>query len=391
MAAADSNNKLTTKDFGKLKVAVIHYWMVTWRGGEKVIKSILDLFPQADIYTLFYDESVCGPHLKGHKVYSSSLDYPFLRKHYQKLFPFYPKGVRSWELKDDYDLIISSESGPTKGIAKPDKTPHLCYIHTPMRYCWGFTDHYLEALPSWARGLAKKEFERLRKWDLTTVENVDYYVANSMNVVNRVKKYYQREAGVCYPPISLDLFENELPKREGKHYLSFGAITPYKNISLLVDTFNESGEPLVVIGDGSERRKLEEKAKENIQFTGTLPWKEIMKLVHQSKALLFPGEEDFGMIPLEVMSQGVPVIALKKGGALETVVENPESPKLSSGIFFDEPTRDQLKDAIQRFESIEDQFDPSWIRSHARNFGEDVFQQTFSEHVLKLMNGNIPC
>ncbi|MCP4296905.1 MAG: glycosyltransferase family 4 protein, partial [Proteobacteria bacterium] len=323
------------EELKELKVAIVHYWLVTWRGGEKVLESILDLFPKADIYTLFYDPDVCGKYLQGHRVSASKLDYPFLRKHYQKVFPLYPYGIRSLKLEGSYDLLISGESGPAKGIANPDNIPHLCYINSPMRYCWGYRDEYLQAMPGWSRSIADRAFESLRKWDETTINNVDHYVANSKNVAKRVNKYYQRDADVCYPPISLDLFDQELQNRSKKHFLSFGAVTPYKNIDLLIDTFNENGLPLVVIGEGSERKKLEQKANSNIQFLGQQPWAKVISLINESRALLFPGEEDFGMIPLEVMSQGIPVIAYNKGGALETVVENISKPENSSGLFFE--------------------------------------------------------
>ncbi len=378
--------KYTEQDLKELKVAFVHYWFVTWRGGEKVVKSLLKLFPKADIYTLFFEPNVCGPHLSGHRVYSSNLNLPIVRNHYQKLFSLYPLGIKSLKLKKQYDLIISSESGPAKGIANPNRIPHLCYIHSPMRYCWGFTDAYLDTLPNWSRSMAKHLFERLRKWDLTTINNVDLYVANSNNVANRVRKYYNKPARICFPPIAGELFKNDPNRMQGEYYLSFGAITPYKNIDLLVETFNQSGEKLVVIGDGSEREKLEKQAKPNIQFLGSLPDSDMLGYIRRARALLYPGEEDFGMVPLEVMSQGVPVIAYGKGGALESVVENKKDVSKSSGIFFYEDTVESLKKALEYFEGIENQFDAKWIYRHARSFGEDRFQNEMIAHILDLLN-----
>lgn len=362
-----------------MKVAIVHYWFVTRRGGEKVVESILKIFPEADIYTLFYDEETYGKYLEDNKVYTSRLNRStFLRKHYQKIFPLYPYGIRSLELQDDYNLIISSESGPAKGIKMPDGTPHICYIHSPMRYCWGFTQDYLDSLPKLARPLAAFFFERLRKWDKTTIDNVDHYIANSVNVANRVKKFYKREASVIPPPIELQLFEHHVKRNESlKYYLSFGAITPYKRIDLLVDLFNKTGEKLIVIGNGSEREKLEKKAKSNIKFLGSIEWQEIEDVFKNTKALLFPGEEDFGMIPLEAMAYGIPVLAYGKGGALETVVENPEAVYESSGMFFKDQTIESLEDCIQRFEKNAHLFDPVWIKNHARKFGEDIFLDRF--------------
>lgn len=373
------------KPLHEWKVAIIHYWFVTWRGGEKVVESILKLFPNADVYTLFYDEEVCGPHLKGHHVYTSVLNTPTLRRHYQKTFPLYPEGIQSLKLKDEYDLVISSESGPAKGVKVPDHTPHLSYVHTPMRYCWGYRESYLESIPGFARGIADWFFERLRKWDLTTVDNVDCYLANSQNVADRITRYYNKSSSVVYPPIALDLFQKDrlitAPVKERNYYLSFGAVTPYKNIDLLVDTFNKNGQELMVIGDGSEKEKLSKVAGDNIQFTGSLPWKKITEYILGAKALLFPGEEDFGMIPLEVMAHGLPVIALGKGGALETVIENKELPAESSGLFFHENSVNALQEALEDFEKIADQMNPEWIFNHARTFGEDQFLENFLQKI----------
>lgn len=388
LAAVGPESTTTAIGFSGLKVAIVHYWLVTWRGGEKVVESLLKLFPDADIYTLFYDASVCEPYLKNNRVYTSSLDHRFLRKHYQMLFPFYPAGIRSLKLQQKYDLILSSESGPAKGIRNPDRIPHICYIHSPMRYCWGFTQTYLDSIPRWMRGIARWQFNKLKQWDITTVNNVDYYVANSRNVADRVKRYYGKTAGICYPPIALELFEHELVTNRREYYLSFGAITPYKNIDLLIETFNRLDRKLVIIGTGSEKIRLERLVKKNIEFKGALPLPAVIEYIQNSRALLFPGEEDFGMVPLEVMSQGVPVIAYRKGGALETVVEDSQRPEQSTGLFFDEPTVPSLLQALERFESLENRFDPNWIRAHVRKFGEDHFLRVMREHIVKLLENN---
>jgi len=372
-----------------MKVAIIHYWFITWRGGEKVVKSLLELFPDADIYTLFYDKDSCQQHLENHNVYSSILNNKILRAKYQKIFPLYPLGIKSLKLRDNYDLIISSESGPAKGININNNAPHLCYIHTPMRYCWGFTNDYINSMHPILKSFAQIGFEYLRKYDLSTIDNVTKYVANSQNVKNRVKQYYNRTASVVYPPIELSLFEKDNIVKESpssrQYYLSFGAITPYKNINLLVDTFNQNRKKLIVIGEGSERKKLMAKANDNIVFTGALKWAEIRNYILNAKALLFPGEEDFGMIPLEVMAHGVPVIALGKGGALETVVQNLDNPINSSGLFFEEPMVESLLAALNKFEQIQGEFSPERIRSHARNFGEDVFLEKIKKEINSIV------
>ncbi|MBU2512123.1 glycosyltransferase [bacterium] len=388
-AAGIKQGNYTIDDLKDLKVALVHYWLVTWRGGEKVLASLLKIFPKADIYTLFYDEKTCRPYLGNHAVHASCLNLPKLRFQYQKIFPLYPLGIRSLKLKKKYDLIFSSESGPAKGIANPDRIPHICYVHSPMRYCWGFTDMYLEALPKWSRSIAAWQFRKLKEWDLTTIDNVDFYLANSDNVKDRIKQYYGKDATTCYPPIAMDLFAGNSKRRIGDYYLSFGALTPYKGIRLLVETFNKLNKKLIVIGDGSEKKKLQAMANDNIEFLGSLPYDTVVEYIQNTRALLFPGEEDFGLIPLEVMSQGVPVIAYKKGGALETVVENRNDISRSSGIFFEQQIIDSLQEGLEYFESVESEFDPDWIRNHARAFGEDRFIEKISSHICDFLNNRI--
>mgnify|MGYP000017618743 FL=1 len=366
-----------------MKVAIIHYWFLTRRGGEKVVESILKLYPEADVYTLFYDEEKYGNYLKNHRVYTSKYNTSFYRKHYQKIFPLYPKILKSLELQKNYDLIISSESGPVKGIKIKNKAKHICYIHSPMRYCWGYTNEYLRALHPVIRPLVKYLFKKLQKWDYQTKDNVDLYIANSDNVAKRVKKYYNKKSLIVYPPISPELFIEPLNKKVNSknHFLSFGAITPYKRIDLLIDCFNKNGEKLVIIGNGSEKEKLQKKAKENIIFKGFLKDSELGEYIEKSRALLFPGEEDFGMIPLEVMSYGVPVIAYGKGGALETVVENKKRIGQSSGVFFSNQSKKSVCEAVEYFKTIEKEFNPEWIRNHAKKFEECNFLHNFKEIV----------
>jgi len=372
------------EDLRRLRVAISHYWLVTWRGGEKVLASMLKLFPKADIYTLFYEPKVCGPYLKGHKVYPSAIN--GLRNHHQLVFPLYPYGQRSLKLKGDYDLILSSESGPAKGIANPSGIPHLCYIHTPMRYCWVDRESYLARVPRLLRPFAELEFERLKQWDLQTVEGPDLYVANSLNVAKRVEQFYGKSANICYPPIDLGLFEAPLTQGPQDFYLSFGALTPYKRVDLLVEAFNRSGKKLKVIGDGSEMGRLRAQAQPNIQFLGALDSVRLDQEIKGAKALLFPGDEDFGMVPLELMARGIPVIALAKGGALETVKQSSIGPEASTGIFYPQDNLESLELALETFERSCNRFNPQAIRDHARRFGEDRFLACLATQVRALLN-----
>lgn len=371
-----------------MKVAIIHYWFITRRGGEKVVESLLKIYPESDIYTLFYDKEQYGCFLNNHQVFVSKYNTPFFRKHYQKIFPLYPNAIKSLKLQDNYDLIISSESGPAKGIEIKDNTPHVCYIHSPMRYCWSHTEMYVESANPILRPFMRFFFKQLREWDKKTINNVDLYIANSKNVANRVKEYYNREAIVVHPPIEEHLFQKPLKESKKEVYLSFGAITPYKKIDLLVDTFNKNGKKLIIIGKGSEKEKLVQKAKSNIQFKVYPDWKDIEETFSKTKALLFPGEEDFGMIPLEVMSYGIPVIAYKKGGALETVVENRGAIAKSSGLFFERQTTKSLQKTLDLFEEIENDFNPSFIRNHAEKFKESEFIKKMKQQINTFLNKN---
>jgi len=371
-----------------LRTAIIHYWFIRRRGGERVVESLLKLYPEADIYTLFYDKEKYDGDLKGRKVYSSILNNPFFRKNHHYFFPLFPVGIKLLKLKKKYDLIISSESGPSKGIKTQKQTPHICYVHTPMRYCWGYTHEYTANKPFFLKMILKGLFYLLRLWDKTTIDNVDLFIANSENVKNRIKKFYGKEAKVIFPPVRSELFKKPLvsANKKKKHFLCFGALVPYKRIDLLVDLFNGREENLVVIGDGPMRNQLEKKAGKNIQFFGRISWDEVEEKINESRALIFPGEEDFGIIPLEVMALGIPVIAYAKGGALETVINDKKNHKNSTGVFFSEQSIESLRASLEYFKSIENEFDPEYIRNHASSFKELNFLNSFSKTVKQFLN-----
>lgn len=361
-----------------MRVAIAHYWLVSLRGGEKVVQSMLQLFPDADIYTLFADRELVARQFPHNKVYSSPFDVGFIRKRYQLLFPLYPLFVWSLKLRGNYDLLLSSESGPIKGLHKPRSTRHVCYVHSPMRYVWGFTHEYLRVLPPLLRPIAAFFFALLKLWDKSTVANVDKYLCNSRNVQQRITRYYQRTSEVVYPPIADKIFADfpvaqESRSRHGRSYfLCFGALVPYKRIDLAVRVFNENGLELRVYGVGSEFEKLQKIAKPNVQILGALADDEFVAVLAQARALVFPGEEDFGMIPLEVMALGTPVIAYGSGGALETVVES-DTPTTSTGLFFAQQKVEALQEAVEKFCQREAEFDPHFIHAHAQAFSEQAF------------------
>lgn len=373
--------------FYKMKVAIVHYWFTNRRGGERVVESLLKLYPKADIYTLFYDKNKYGGYLNGRPVFTSILDNRLFRKNHHLFFPLFPLGIKSLRLKKTYDLVISSESGPAKGIKVPTSTPHICYVHTPMRYCWSHTAEYTNNKPLLIKGVLNVLFYLLKKWDETTINNVDYYIANSNNVNNRIKKYYKKDSEVIFPPIRDELFSKPLVKKEKRkqHFLSFGALVPYKRIDLLIKAFKGREDKLVVIGTGPEYNKLKKEAPLNVELVGHASWQRVEELIHSSNALLFPGEEDFGMIPLEVMAYGLPVIAFAKGGALETVMHE-ENIEKSTGVFFHDQTVQAISDAIDYFNKINSKFDPQFIRNHAKQFREEVFLNKFKCTIKDFLN-----
>lgn len=333
---------------GKMKTALIHYWLVNDRGGEKVLARLAEQFPDADLFTHVYDPAAMPEEIRRMPIRTTFIQkLPFAKKYYKNYLPLMPWALRRIDLSG-YDLIISSESGPAKGIRKPEGATHICYCHTPMRYLWDMSDEYYQNA-SLLKKLGMKIFlPWLRKWDLWSATQVDRFIANSQFVAERIKNIYGREAEVVYPPVDVEHFQT-LERDPQEFYLFFGQLTAYKRADLAIEAFNRLGLRLIVAGDGEEFEKLKtlnsELGTRNIEFLGRISDEERDELYSQAKALIFPGIEDFGIIPVEAQAAGCPVIAYGKGGALETVVEN------ETGLFFEEQTADALCAAIQKFHS----------------------------------------
>lgn len=349
-----------------MRVAIVHYWLVSMRGGEKVVEALCDMYPEADIFTLVYDESRVSEKIKRHKVTSSFLQkVPGAVKHYQSLLPLMPFALESLDLSG-YDLIISSESGPAKGIIAPPHSTHVCYCHSPMRYIWDHYHSYRANAGLASRMLLPWMAPLLRSWDVSTSMRVDRFVANSHHVRARIGKYYGRSATVIYPPVAVDDYA---PAAEtGDFYLCAGQLVSYKRVDLAVRAFTKMGRNLVVIGEGKELAALKAIAGPTITFLGRAPFPVLKEKLARCKALIFPGEEDFGLIPVETMASGRPVIAFGSGGALETVV-----PGLS-GVLFHEQTPEAIIDAVHAFEAESAAFDPAAIREHAARFSTRNFK-----------------
>jgi glycosyltransferase involved in cell wall biosynthesis len=329
------------KTFGERKVALVHYWLVGMRGGEKVLEALCELFPEADIFTLVADPEKLSPTILKHKITTTFLQKIGGKRHYQKLLPLMPFALESLDLTA-YDLVISSEAGPAKGVITRPDSVHICYCHSPMRYIWDLYPQYRESAGLLTRLMMSLSAPVLRQWDVTTSNRVDHFVANSRYVAQRIKKFYRRDAVVINPPVDLARFVRS--PRTDDVYLCAGQITPYKKIELAIDAFNRMGKRLDIVGGGATA-KMKAQAGPTVRFLGTLGDTELAERFAQCKALIFPGVEDFGIIPLEVMASGRPVIAFARGGAVETVLDG------KTGLLFAEQTAESLMDAVARFEA----------------------------------------
>jgi glycosyltransferase involved in cell wall biosynthesis len=346
-----------------LKVALVHYWLVGMRGGERVLEALCEIFPNADIFTLVLDPAAISPRIARHRIQTSFLQGLGGRRHYRKMLPLMPMALEAFDL-GAYDLVVSSEAGPAKGVIPRPDAVHVCYCHSPMRYIWDLEPEYRREAGWLSRQGMRIWGPRLRQWDVTTAARVDHFVANSRFVARRIEKYYRREASVIHPPVDLRRFG--IAAEVGDGYLCAGQITPYKKVEVAVEAFSRNGRPLVVIGEGAGAG-LRAAAAPNVRFLGSVDDATMAAWLGRCRALVYPGVEDFGIVPLEAMASGRPVIAYRRGGATETVVDG------VTGVFFDEQTPAALTEAVERFEAAERSFDPAVIRAHAERFGGDCF------------------
>ena len=351
------------------KVALIHYWLTNMRGGENVTAEFCKLFPDADIFTHAWNPEKVKEPFNSHKIIESFISrLPLARKKCQIYLPLMPSALARLDFSP-YDLILSNESGPSKGIRKPSTARHVCYCNTPMRYVWDMFDDYYRAAGLGGK-IAMRLFKNyMRKYDLKSADNVDQFLANSNFIAARVKRIHGRDSIVVYPPVDTDYFVREESDGTKDYYLVAGQLISYKRPELALRACLKMHRKLVLVGDGPMRPQLEKEAAGNpdIVFAGRASRPQLRKYYAEARGLIFPGIEDFGIVPLESQSVGVPVIALGIGGALETVVSG------KTGIFFPEPTVDSLCQAIEEFEAA--RFDRQTIIDHAQKFHRDVFVQ----------------
>jgi glycosyltransferase involved in cell wall biosynthesis len=361
-----------------MRVALIHYWLINLRGGEKTLKAIADVFPGADIYTHVVDLELAARTFPGHKVTTTFIaKLPFAKSLYQNYLPLMPLALEQLDLRQ-YDLVISSESGPAKGVIVAPHATHICYCHSPMRYVWDMYHDYRLQGRVITRVAMAPLLHRLRMWDQVSAQRVDDYIANSNFVAGRIAKYYRRQATVIYPPVAVEEFS--ISNTSEDFYLSVGQLVAYKRPDLLVDAFNASGKQLTIIGEGELLPKLRKIAKPNVRLVGWQASDVVRDHYRRCRAVVLPGVEDFGIVPVEAMACGKPVIAFGYGGALETVIDG------LTGVLFSGQTVHSLNEAVEKFEASSRQFDSIAIRKHSEKFSSELFRIQFKAHVDSAMS-----
>jgi glycosyltransferase involved in cell wall biosynthesis len=353
-----------------MRIALIHDYLVSYGGAEKVFKVLIETFPRAKIYTLFYNSKIKKKFFPGNEIKTSFLQkFPaILRKKYQLLLPFLPVAAETLDFRE-FDIVISSSFSFGKGIITRPKTIHICYCHSPTRYLWD-------------QARSRSLLHYFRIWDRQASERVDYFIANSKTTQNKIKKYYRRDSMMIYPPV--ETLKSRIqkakpsqahPKSKREFYLIVSQLRKYKRIDLAIEAFNKLGLELVIIGQGSEKKKLQRKAGKNIKILGWQPDKVVNKYYKNCTAFIFPGEDDFGIAPVEAMIYGKPVLAFRKGGATETVVEG------KTGEFFNFQNPAVLADGIRRLRVNLKKYNPKFISAHAQKFSRKRFEKEIKNMV----------
>jgi glycosyltransferase involved in cell wall biosynthesis len=360
-----------------MKVAIIHYWLVGMRGGEKVVEALCEMYPQADIFTHVYVPEMVSDRIRQHRIIPTFINsLPRAARMYKAYLPLMPLALEQLDLRG-YDLIISSESGPAKGIIAPSDAIHVCYCHTPMRYIWNMYHDYRQSAGLVARNMMPLLTHYLRMWDVTSAARVDSFVVNSATVAGRIHRYYGAPSVVIHPPVDTDAFSLAAPSELGDYFLMVGELVSYKRPDLAVRAFNDMKLKLVVIGGGEMLDEIRRLAGPTVKVLGSQPFDVLKQHYSRCRALIFPGEEDFGMVPVEAMASGRPVVAYGRGGAIETVAKG------LSGVFFEKQTVEDISAAVRSLGDIE--IDPEKIAAHARRFGRDQFFQKMRAHIDDLL------
>jgi glycosyltransferase involved in cell wall biosynthesis len=358
------------------RVAVIHDWLTGMRGGEAVLEGILDVVPEAEIFTLFHFQGSVSKKIESRTIHTSRLQNLAQRvRDYRTLLPLYPRAARAWDL-NAFDTVISSSHCVAKGVDAGGK-PHLCYCHTPMRYIWDRFDDYFPRTRPLQRAAMTAIAPWLRRWDVATSAEVTQFVANSTFVADRIRRFYGRESEVIHPFVGEEFLRAPLTNDRGEYHLIVSALVPYKRIELAIDAATATNRRLVIIGGGPLLGSLRRRGGTNVELLGPVPTAVIVERMAGARSLILPGVEDFGITPLEAMALGTPVVALGEGGVLDSVVPG------RTGIFFERPEVDSLRRALDEVEAA--QWDRAALRKHAAAFSRERFHRQLGAAVERLI------
>ena len=359
---------MTIASLEGIKVALVHDWLNGMRGGEKCLEVLCELFPDADLYTLIHEKGKLSKVIESMKISTSFIQHmPFGLKKYRHYLPLFPLAIEQFKL-NGYDLIVSSSHCVAKGVKHDDSVYHVSYVHTPMRYVWDQFDTYFRQprTSMLVRIGAEATRSYLQHWDSKTSKRVDTFICNSQNIRRKIRDYYNRESQVVHPPVDLSFFRPG--KAKESYYLMVGAFAPNKRVDLAVKAFNQLKLPLKIAGRGQDEAYCRSIAEENIEFHGTLSNKKLLELYQQARALVFPGEDDFGITPLEAQACNTPVIAYASGGALETVTNQ-------TGIFFSKQKEEALCEAVQEMERRWNNFSPETFSNQTKLFRRENYKE----------------
>jgi O-antigen biosynthesis alpha-1,3-mannosyltransferase len=366
-----------------VKTAIIHEWLTIYAGSEKALEQIVGLYPESDFFCVVdYLSEQERKFLAGKAVRTSFVQsLPFAKTKYRSYLPLMPMAVERFDLSA-YELVISSSHAVAKGVLTDSNQVHICYCYTPMRYAWDLQDQYLResGLDRGLKGMfARMVLRYMRRWDYASSRRVDHFVAISQYIADRIKKAYNRDAAVIYPPVNIDTFTLRTEKED--FYLTASRMVPYKKIDLIVEAFSRMPDKrLVVIGDGPDFRKIKSKAGRNVELLGHQHTAILKEYLQKARAFVFAAEEDFGIVAVEAQACGTPVIAYGKGGVLETTIDR------KTGLFFPEQTVKSLSDTVHEFEKVENTFDSLAIRKNAERFSEARFRKEFKEFVDRIVS-----
>ncbi len=361
-----------------MKKALVHDWFSVYAGAEKCVESFTNIWDDFEVYSLidFLSDKDRDIILKGKKANTSFVqNLPKAKDKYRNYLPLFPVAIEQFDLSE-YDVILSSSHAVAKGVLTHSNQLHISYVHTPIRYAWDLYHQYLKesGLDKGLKGkLAKYFLHKIRMWDMSTVNRVDYYIANSHYIARRIKKVYGKESTVIYPPVDVEKFE--LCEQKEEFYMTASRMVPYKKIDMIVEAFSKTDKKLVVIGTGPDMEKIKAKAGKNIELLGYQSDEVMINMMQKAKAFIFAAEEDFGITPVEAQACGTPVICLGKGGTKETVID------IVSGVHFMEQSVESLLEAVEKFENNIDSFEPKKIRENALRFSKERFEKEIKEFV----------